>query len=319
MNTELFEHFVLANCIADFKRDCFDLIYDFLAKKYFQKTIFKSENLLLRGWEVEDLDDWEEFTYKKNMYNIDYETTVIRPDGLTFSGEYYDSEKIAVFLGKEVAKQLKRDPSFSSRIAQLINDKLEAINLGEYKVLIEPYERDYNAFNIRIDHKGRGMPLHSVGAGTRSLISIFGHLSGYELVTLSSKKRGDGRNHDILIIREPENFIHPSLVGTFIEFISDFRSKYNTSVNIVIETHSEIILRKIQLLVKETKLDLQNLAIYYIKKDDEGSNIENINLNIDGSLSSDPPEDFFDINTKLAKDLGANVRKYKIKSFCYRS
>lgn len=287
------EAFTITNSIANFKKVCFDIIYDYLCDKYFSETIFLSKNIVL-DTNLKGLHDYPE--------RVEFETTIIRPDGLTSNKIVYNLDELEGLFGEDLINPLRKDPSFSSRISQAINDKLDSIGMSEYVVVLSPFKG--GVFSLEIDIKGEKMPFNSVGAGTRSLISIFGHLSGYEQLTLS-KKQSSKSIHDILIIREPENFIHPSLVGQLIEYLVNFSSKYQDSgsVKIVIETHSEIILRKIQVLIKENKINSKNVGINYIEKSASTSEIIPLELKDDGTFRSELPKDFFDINTKLTRDL----------------
>jgi len=63
-------------------------------------------------------------------------------------------------------------------------------------------------------------------------------------------------------------------------------------------------LRKIQVLVKNNQINhLNDLGVNYVSKDENSSKITPLSFKKDGSFDGAIPEDFFDINTKLASDL----------------
>ena len=138
-----------------------------------------------------------------------------------------------------------------------------------------------------------------VGTGTRNLIAIFAQL---ELAKLDSGRK------NLIIIREPENYLHPNLTGRIVKYL--YQSIANENLNIILETHSEIILRQLQVLVKNAKKEKDhillkdNLRIYYVDNDeDNGSYFDEIKINDDGFLEKEIPENFLGINAALATEL----------------
>lgn len=144
-----------------------------------------------------------------------------------------------------------------------------------------------------------------VGEGIRSIIAL---LMQIEIHILTK-----GQFPCYLTIREFENHLHPSLVGRFFKFLID--KTLNTNINLIIETHSEIILRTLQTVVKNSadnidssSLEPKRVGIYYIEKNDSGdSDIKKLILDksgyFDDKKGSKLPPDFFDINSKLSREL----------------
>ena len=140
-----------------------------------------------------------------------------------------------------------------------------------------------------------------VGEGTRSIITILLQIEVHRIV-----KRG---TPCVLIIREFENHLHPSLVGKFLEYL--IQRVENTNIDLIIETHSEIILRTLQAIIKESSrgilnrnLDSKRVAVYYIDKISPGmSSIDKLDINSDGLFEKTPPKEFFDINSSLVNKL----------------
>ena len=135
--------------------------------------------------------------------------------------------------------------------------------------------------------------------GTRNLIAIFAQL---ELAKLDSGRK------NLIIIREPENYLHPGLTGRVVKYL--YQSIANENLNIILETHSEIIVRQLQVLIKNSKnednhiLLKDNLKIYYVDNvEDEGSNFKEIKISEDGFLEEEIPENFLGINADLTTEL----------------
>lgn len=73
-------------------------------------------------------------------------------------------------------------------------------------------------------------------------------------------------------------------------------------MNIIIETHSEHIIRKFQLLVAKGELSNDEIAIIYIEPESEGmeSNIKSLDMNDIGNFINPWPSGFFDEASDLA-------------------
>ena len=88
----------------------------------------------------------------------------------------------------------------------------------------------------------------------------------------------------------------------------------SNNINLIIETHSEIILRTLQAIIKQAGeddqrwntdyLDVKKVAIYYVDKKGPGdSNIEELHLAPNGLFEKAPPKEFFDINSNLIREM----------------
>lgn len=80
----------------------------------------------------------------------------------------------------------------------------------------------------------------------------------------------ESRGESIIMIEEPEANLHPALQSKLTELFYDAYKKYG--IRFIIETHSEYILRKSQLLVKQINLEEKEdsghpFKVYYFDKD----------------------------------------------------
>jgi predicted ATPase len=108
-------------------------------------------------------------------------------------------------------------------------------------------------------------------------------------------------NKNIVVIEEPETNLHPSLQSKLADMFID-ASKKNTQL--IIETHSEYLIRKFQYLTAVGEIDKTNTTIYYFSHPDKLSSgepqVSRINFNKDGSLDKDFGPGFFDEADKIA-------------------
>ena len=97
----------------------------------------------------------------------------------------------------------------------------------------------------------------------------------------------------VLIFEEPENKLHPKIQGNLIEIIL-FLALENRN-RIIIETHSEHFILRIQKMIREKKLRPDTVAINYVYLDENGggSKIDNMKLDEKGKFLNKWRHGFF--------------------------
>ncbi len=115
------------------------------------------------------------------------------------------------------------------------------------------------------------------------------------------------------IFEQPEIHLHPAaqaqLADLFVNCVTDKKNPVN---RILIETHSEHLIRKLQVLVAdpESGIDSDQVAIYYVDKNEEGNSyIEKMELCENGQFEKAWPSGFFDKSYELTKLLMRAGRK----------
>lgn len=103
----------------------------------------------------------------------------------------------------------------------------------------------------------------------------------------------------IILLEEPETNLHPKLQSLIADFLLDAIRTFE--ISFIVETHSEYIIRKMQLLSAEKKIKPKDVAIYYFSPntEDSDSTAKRINIQPNGSLSEEFGEGFFDEATNL--------------------
>ena len=113
-----------------------------------------------------------------------------------------------------------------------------------------------------------------------------------------------------IYVEEPEVHLHPKYQSLLADMFVEAYQKYN--IHFIIETHSEYLIRKLQVLVadKENKLMPNDVSLNYVDKDENGiSTNRKIEILEDGRLSEPFGPGFFDEADSLAMDL----MKYKVR------
>ena len=170
---------------------------------------------------------------------------------------------------------------------------------------IEVVKYDNFAYSINLIINKRKINISELGYGfsqiVKMLIDLFSLLQRsvrYEYGNYVSEPF-------LMIIEEPEGNLHPGLQSKLANLFVDIVSQY--PVQLVIETHSEYLIRKLQYLIAKKTLKSENVIIHYFNsekdKKSEGEICKEIRINEDGVLTESFGSGFFDEATRLKFDL----------------
>lgn len=104
---------------------------------------------------------------------------------------------------------------------------------------------------------------------------------------------------DLLMIENPEIHLHPKAQAKLGEFLSIIA---NAGVQLIIETHSEHLITKIQYQVYSKKFNAEMLAIYY--KENSHEKFKTVVIDELGRYKEDFPEGFFDASLGDLMEIG---------------
>lgn len=107
-----------------------------------------------------------------------------------------------------------------------------------------------------------------------------------------------------ICVEEPEVHLHPRYQSLLAAMFVEAYQKYN--IHFIIETHSEYLIRKLQVMVadKENPLAANDVSLNYVEKDERGvSTNRKIGITEDGRLMDSFGEGFFDEAGGLSRQL----------------
>ena len=176
-------------------------------------------------------------------------------------------------------KPIKFSIKFQEWITQLLGEQF----------LLKP-KKEINGYRIFIEEKSRGLELElgQVGFGISQLLPILTML-------LTSKE------HDVILIENPEIHLHPKLQAELVEL---FVFALEANRKLIIETHSEHIINRIRLRIKENSQLKEKINIYFFEKDDI-CKYQEIEVDDNGNIEY-WPKDFFD---QAYYDLSGLIRR----------
>ena len=226
----------------------------------------------------------------------------------------------------EVWQRLVREDSYMlQQINKYLNDP-EWLNMG-YELYIQKWKseddesqksRSFTTLEVKDIHTGTFVNLRELGQGIIQIIPI--------LAAIVDNSR------PFITIEQPELHLHPALQSRLADIFSetcfDVKSdqknedgtKYPLPYGVIdgkyyfIETHSEHIIKSIQLAVSKSEyLSKDDVSINYIKRDNRltHSVIKKINIDDTGAFTEPWPDDFFEISGDLSLQRLKNSLKAK--------
>ena len=247
-----------------------------------------------------------------NLFNGLYSTNLAKKyNHKVYLGnqEKDEIEAMCSFINKNLKKM---EINFEVNIEAIVKKtNVNPLKTGNYLVsVIEHNKKEEDDIQL--------IPLSECGMGNSQLIGILGSI--YLLMRQFKNtriKRGrtiDNLEQFIIIVREPESYLHPKWAGELTQYLYSF-AKEHSNVKIVIETHSEVILRKTQVLTKNDNHDKDQLfsKAFYVKKvnsrGQSNSKIIDLGLKLNGFLQKTIDPGFFDTNTDLVYELWKPKKK----------
>ncbi|MBS9766111.1 MAG: DUF3696 domain-containing protein [Flavobacteriaceae bacterium] len=179
-----------------------------------------------------------------------------------------------------------------------IEKKLFFVNkwLKEFEIadeLIINSDTDGAGIKIFLSNNNEKTLLSDVGYGINMLIPLIISLVSYE--------------NSYVFIEEPEANLHPSLQSKLASLFVDAFNQFGTMS--VIETHSEYLIRKFQILIADKKINIKpnDINIYYLyhpeKKPKNSEQIYLMKIRDDGIMENSFGKGFFDESGNLGMEL----------------
>lgn len=252
-------------------------------------------NYYLDWFKVESIRMKPQYNYKLDKYSnfskTEYYGLISQLDKLKTNDKFEsDDEKISREL--------------YDSIEQFLEEKLKDLGLGGNIEIWKDTKNYIGGINY-VDQYGVKTNLAEVSSGLLQILPIL--FKSYFLYRADIKYFIDTEStldnplegYPIIMLEQPELHLHPSLQTKFAEFLSQSRT------NFLIETHSEHIVRKIQVLIAQGSLKKEKVAVYYFEKDERTgiTKIKEMELEDNGFFKGPWPDGFFDDSYNLTKEL----------------
>ena len=204
-----------------------------------------------------------------------------------------------------------------------INKYLKAFEIGS-RIMVD-YEPKYQLVKVSIISDN--LPprdLVDFGYGIKQLVLILMQISILAQKNKSQKEVYRDQDeyletyykHSLLLVEEPETNLHPKWQSLLAVMFAEASTKFN--IQLIIETHSEYLIRKFQTLTAERKIESKSIKIFYLRTADkvtaERKQIERTFIEDDGSIDYSLFDGgFFDESHNLEDSL-INIQRDKFKA-----
>ena len=192
----------------------------------------------------------------------------------------------AVLWSASEAKQLDTNKlsEWCSRMGLALEIRLSRVSGGYFRILIVDL------------HTGVTVNLPDVGVGTSQLLPIL----------IQGLIAPPGAT---FLLEQPEIHLHPKAQADLADFFIETTKR---GVGVIVETHSEHLITRLQRRIAEQTLDLEALALYYVTPSAEGSTLKPVEINEYGQIPS-APEGFFEEGFEETFSLMSAVGKRKAR------
>jgi len=113
----------------------------------------------------------------------------------------------------------------------------------------------------------------------------------------------DDENFPCIFIEQPELHLHPKLQASLAKIVSAKNDPYIIYPSFIIETHSEHLIRKIQVLVAKGEIAKDSIGIFYFDNKKGLTSIKEMEMEDNGFFKEPWPDGFFDDSYNLSRDL----------------
>lgn len=148
-----------------------------------------------------------------------------------------------------------------------------------YDFKVEPIAKGNNIYQVRVQktHASAEVSITDVGFGVSQILPV--------LVLCYYVPVGS-----IILLEQPEIHLHPSVQSGLADVLID--AMKNRRVQIIVESHSEHLLRRLQRRVAEKVITPQETALYFCEVAEAGSELTALDVDLFGNIKN-WPKDFF--------------------------
>lgn len=121
--------------------------------------------------------------------------------------------------------------------------------------------------------------------------------------------------HSTVWMEQPEIHLHPQvqaeLADVFISAIQSRQDGVERQVQLIVESHSEHFLNRLQRRVAEGVLSTDDVAVYFCRRSARGADLEPLRMNLFGDIENWPPNFFGDEMADIAARTLAAMKRRK--------
>jgi len=226
-----------------------------------------------------------------------YSWAGIEPESVGYAGEHTVAAIIAA-RSRKISLGYKRPAKHFEEIIAL---KLKEMGLiEEFKVNPIFDRRQEYEVKVRTKRSKGWVDLLNAGAGVSQVLPV--------LVQCFYAPAGS-----IILMEHPEIHLHPNaqsaLADVMIDVINSRENGKDRGVQLIIETHSEYFLRRLQRRIAEDVVSQGKVAAYFANIDRTPAKLESLQIDIFGNIRNWPPNFFGDEMADIIGQAKASMKK----------
>jgi len=214
-----------------------------------------------------------------------------KPQDVGLRGEKVVSALLAARSQGKVIKKGRSRLTVDERVAEWLKD------LGLiYSFTVQPIAKNRNAYEVRVQRSASASEvlITDVGFGVSQILPVLS-LCYY------------APEGSIIILEQPEIHLHPAVqAGLADVFIDAIKTR---NVQILLESHSEHLLRRLQRRVAEEAITPDQTALYFVSTDDGESRLNPLALDLFGNIANWPANFFGDEMGELVAMTNAAMKR----------
>lgn len=227
-----------------------------------------------------------------------YSWSGIEPESVGFAGEY----TVSAILASKNRKLSLGYGRHKKPFEEIIALKLKQMGLiEEFKV--NPISKERQEYEVKIKTKGSQgwVDLPDVGFGVSQVLPV--------LVQCFYAAQ-----ESIIFMEQPEIHLHPkaqsALADVMIDVINSRENGSDRNIQLVIETHSEHFLRRLQRRIAEDTISQEKVSAYFANIDKTPARLEPLQIDKFGNILNWPEDFFGDEMEDITEQSKAAMRKH---------
>ena len=305
-----------------------ELVYDKSSEYVDEKIMQELYNKLYNNANPFGEDEYtkQEKSIMRISAGFDYASTLMSHIYQRFQIESIITTYIGPF--RENPERVYRDSETQSRDVGVKGENVSTLLIRDFhknNKLIEAISKWLNktmGYNLQIKDMGSNlfqiMLVNSEGVESNILDVGFGISQVLPIVTQIIRSSFWSQKYimrneideETIYIEQPELHLHPAAQADLADLFVNCVLEGNNGKRIVIETHSEHLIRKLQVLIadKNNMFTNEMIKIYYVDKDKQGiAHVEEMKILPNGKFQKKWPSGFFDKAHELSMELLKNL------------
>jgi predicted ATPase len=226
-----------------------------------------------------------------------YSWSGITPESVGYSGE----NTVAAILASRGRKINLGYRKFTKTLEHIVAESLKKMGLIEgFK--IKPISKQRQEYEVKLITKGAKdwVDLPDVGFGVSQVLPV--------LVQCFYAPAGS-----IILMEQPEIHLHPSaqsaLADVMIDVINSRENSADRNIQLIIETHSEHFLRRLQRRIAENVLNREKMSAYFANITKSPATLETLQIDLFGNIQNWPENFFGDEMGDITEQAKATMKK----------